>query len=373
MKKVLISQKDLHATKSGVPRIVHQQLRYFSAKGHQAHAIAERIDKKAVKASGGIPIKTFRWPISGYHRRINYQNRVIKAANKLQPDLIIGHGDIVNQDICYIHNCVHLAYEKIHGKKIPLAHEVGRVHETILRAQIFNALICNSQMMKTDLIERFRVPETKVEVLYPMYSSEKFHLGAGAREQKRKELNVSNDEVLVGFITSGNFKKRNLKLLIEAVAQIRQNTPLNFKVLVAGKDKIEPYQLLLQKLELEESFIFAPSIGSVEDYYAASDIFVLPAHIEEFGLSIMEAMACGRPVVTTDMTGASELIELDSKNFILREKTVDELAFKLKPLIEDQLLRDKLGKLNSETAKKHSDKAREKDFALMLTKFGYQF
>ena len=282
MKKVLISQKDLHATKSGVPRIVHQQLRYFSEKGHKAYATSERIDKDAVISSGGIPYKTFRWPISGYYRRVNYQNRVNKAIKKLSPDLVIGHGDIIQQDICYIHNCVHLAYEKINGKKIPSDHEVGKIHSEILSSQLFKVLVCNSQMMKNDLMTRFNIDESKIEVLYPMYTGDKFNENSGNREQKRKELNLKDSEIVLGFITSGNFKKRNLNLVIEAVSLLKGKTGQSIKVIVAGKDKVEKYQEKINALGLNEIFQFVPSIDRVEDYYAACDIFTLPAHIEEF-------------------------------------------------------------------------------------------
>ena len=373
MSKILISQKDLHATKSGVPRIVHQQLKFFSNLGHEAYAIAERIDKEAVLNSGGIPYKTFRWPISGYYRRINYQKRVSKAVKKLGPELVIGHGDIVEQDICYIHNCVHLAYELINGKKIPADHEVGRIHAEILTKQKFKVLVCNSQMMKNDLMERFKVPEAMIEVLYPMYSSEKFNLESGKRDSKRAELKLNEEDVVIGFITSGNFKKRNLSLVIESVAKLKQTTETPIKVLVAGKDKTEKYQERINALGLAEDFIFLPSIDRVEDYYAASDIFVLPAHIEEFGLSIMEAMACGKAVVTSNKTGASEFIEGDSRDFILKDKTVDELFRKLRILVEEQDLRLKLGQLNAEVAIGHSDTEKESCFSELLKAKGFNF
>ncbi|MBG59426.1 MAG: hypothetical protein CMJ16_03110 [Peredibacter sp.] len=373
MSKVLISQKDLHATKSGVPRIVHQQLRFFSSQGHEAYAIAERIDKQAVHASGGMPYKTFRWPISGYYRRINYQKRVAKAVKKLKPELVIGHGDIVEQDICYIHNCVHLAYRLINGKDIPDDHEVGRIHAEILTKQKFKVLVCNSQMMKNDLMDRFGVPEAMIEVLYPMYSSEKFNPESGNREGKRAELGLKNEEVVIGFITSGNFKKRNLSLVIEAVSKLKKISSVPIKVLVAGKDKTEKYQERIDALEMAQDFIFLPSIDRVEDYYAASDIFVLPAHIEEFGLSIMEAMGCGKAVITTNMTGASELIEGESRNFILKESSVDELSTKLQQLVESPELVSSLGIFNSKVAIKHSRISKERDFGHLLTKRGFRF
>ena len=370
MKTILISQKDLHATRAGVPRKVHEEIKFFASRGHKAYAIAERIDKEAVKKSGGIPLKTFRWPISGFYRRVNYMNRVNKAIKQLKPDLIIGHGDIVQQDIAYIHNCVHLAYELINGKKIPADHEVAKIHEMILKEQLFKVLVCNSNLMKMDLMRRFTIPESKVEVIYPEYNPNKFNTNSNELGlSKRTELGFSKNDIIIGLITSGNFKKRNLSLLIEAVAEIKKETDLDFKVLVAGKDKIDIYQKRIIELGLEKIFVFAPSINNVESYYHAVDVFVLPAHIEEFGRSVLEAMACGRPVITTDTTGASELFEGESKDFILHEKTPIEFARMLKHLIEDESLRKNLGQLNAATAIKHCDQARADDFGQLLDKY----
>ena len=374
MSKILISQKDLHATRAGVPRKVHEEIKFFASKGHQAYAIAERIDKDAVLSSGGTPVKTFRWPISGFYRRINYLKRVEKFVKKNSPDLIIGHGDIVHQDICYIHNCVHLAYELINGKKIPADHEVAKIHEMILKTQDFKVLVCNSQLMKNELTQRFNIPEDKAVVIHPEYNPKRFNLdGAKLRAKKRSELGLSQADTVIGLITSGNWKKRNLDLLIKACAELKKTPDKPFKVLVAGKDKADKYIAKLEDLNLKDDFIFAPSINAVEEYYHAIDIFTLPAHIEEFGRSILEAMGCGLPVVPSNMTGASELIEGESQKFILKEKTPAEYAQKLKALLENPELRKSVGKLNYETAINHTDEARANDFEDLLRSRGLFF
>ncbi len=67
--KVLISRKDLRDTASGVPKKVLQELTFFSGLGHEAYAIAETINSGMVEEFNGIPVKTFRWPVSGHFRR----------------------------------------------------------------------------------------------------------------------------------------------------------------------------------------------------------------------------------------------------------------------------------------------------------------
>src|SRR5690606_28092849 len=164
--KILISRKDLRNTASGVPRIVVDELQYFSQLGHEPYAIAETINAELVKENNGVPVKTWRFPISGYLRRRFYQWQVSLWIKRNKPDLVIGHGDILEQDILFIHNCVHLAHELIEGTPLPEEHEVGRIHSDIFRNGSFKKLVCNSDLMKRDLEKRFNLDSNKLVVVY---------------------------------------------------------------------------------------------------------------------------------------------------------------------------------------------------------------
>jgi UDP-glucose:(heptosyl)LPS alpha-1,3-glucosyltransferase len=365
---VMISQKDLYATRSGVPRKVLEEVKYFHQLGYEVYAVAERINKDIYQSAGAKTFKTLRWPISGFFRRKFYMLQFAILAKKLNPKIIIGHGDIVEQDIAYIHNCVHLAYKLLNGNDIPTDHQVAKIHQEILQKQKFKVLVCNSQMMQTDLCERFTIPKDKTKVIYPEYNPKKFN-GNGKeliRKKRRQELNIDEDMNLIGLITSGNFKKRNVKLLIEAYAQLPDVLKSKSKVIIAGKDKFDKYLKQIQELDLEDHFIFLPSINEVEEYYHMIDIFVLPALIEEFGRSVLEAMACGLPVIVSKTVGASEILESQSKDFIINPLDSREFTLKLKLLLENRDLRLELGKLNTEIALKYTDKEQANKFDKLI-------
>ncbi len=366
-KTIVICQKDLKGVFSGAQRIVHEEIKFFASRGDKVYVVAERINEKAVEQSGGIPYKTFRWPISGYYRRVNYLKRAQKAIKKLKPDLVIGHGDIVQQDILYIHNCVHLAYQAINGVPVPKDHEVAKIHAEILTAQKFKKLVCNSHLMKADLAQRFDIPLDKMLVIYPHYNPSKFNLNAPKTlEVLRNELKVAPEERLLGLVTSGNLKKRNLNLLIES-AKLLADKGVRFKILVVAKDKITGFQQKIADLGLTDFFIFAPPVSNVEEYYHVIDIFVLPAHIEEFGMSVLEAMACGKPVVVSSMVGCAEILEAKSRDYILSNFAAQELASKLEGLIQNPELCTELGKLNHQTALKYTDVINAENFKQLVS------
>lgn len=331
--KVLISRKDLRDTASGVPKKVLQETNFFNALGYQAYAIAETMNFEMVREFKGIPVKTFRWPFSGYFRRRFYQMQVERWIAKNSPDLVIGHGDILNQDVLYIHNCVHLAHELIEGKPLPKDHEVGKVHEDIFTKGKFKLLVCNSQMMKNDLVRRFSLDASKVEVIYPEVNLSKFKVddpGLIKREWRAK-LGIPQEAFVIGLVTSGNFKKRNLGMLIEAFKEVLKEHPEAY-LFVAGGNIDAKYKEMIK-----ERVTFAPTLMDVKNYYYLLDAFCLPAHIEEFGRSVLEAMYCGKPVVTTQTVGASEILEGRARELVLERIDKEDLVHKLKKLFDREL------------------------------------
>lgn len=363
--KVLISRKDLRDTASGVPKKVLQELQFFNGLGYESFAIAETMNVPMVREFKGVPVKTLRWPISGYFRRKFYQMQVDRWIKKHNPKLVIGHGDILNQDVLYIHNCVHLAHELIEGKPLPKDHEVGQIHEAILTKGKFKLLVCNSEMMKKDLVKRFNLDASKVVVIYPEVNLKKFQAEDtdNIKKEWRSKLGVPQDAFVIGLVTSGNFKKRNLGMLIEAFKELQQKFPEAW-LFVAGGNIDQKYKDMIK-----DRVTFAPTLMDVKNYYYLLDAFCLPAHIEEFGRSVLEAMYCGKPVVTTQTVGASEIIEGSGRELVMDKITKEELVKKLEKLFDRDLYFEVMKK-NIITSQKYSADNQNKQLDEVLKSHG---
>lgn len=364
--KVLISRKDLRDTTSGVPKKVLQELRFFSSQGHEAYAIAETLNAPMVHEFGGKPIKTFRWPFSGYFRRKFYYQQVERWIKRHKPQLVIGHGDILHQDVLFIHNCVHLAHELIEKKPLPSEHEVGKIHEAIFKQGSYKLLICNSEMMKQDLVKRFNVDPMKAKVIYPEVNLHKFKVEdrASVRREWREKYGFNDQHFVIGLVTSGNFKKRNLGLLIDAFREF-QKTNTEARLFVAGGNIDQKYK----DQAPSEGVVFAPPIIDVKNYYYLLDTFVLPAHIEEFGRSVLEAMYCRVPVISAKHVGASEILQGIGREFILQKLDTAELVGMLKRL-QDPSLRAKVAEVNHATSLTLSSEVQNNTFGETLKQHG---
>lgn len=347
MKSVLICMMQLHKS-SGSARTAYENIRYFKARGFEAHVAAMTMDKTYLRSIGATPHKLFPWiKGTGLTRRKWYNWQVERLKARLNPSLTVGHGDIQNQDVLTLHNCVFLASELIQGKPLDPEHEMALTHGAILKEQKFKKMIANSELMKKDTIQRFGVTADKIEVVYPALDTTTFSKFSLKNKNEARVRFQFPDKVIVSLVTSGNFKKRGLDLFIQAIEDLPENVRNRASFRVLGKDEEGVY--------IRPFLNFDPSLEDIQSYFNAIDIFVLPARIEEFGRVVLEAMGCGLPVITTNKVGAGELLTDASARFVIPAENKRALRDALTELIEKPELRSYLGEINERIAKRHSE------------------
>jgi len=108
--------------------------------------------------------------------------------------------------------------------------------------------------------------------------------------------------------------------------------------IIGGNGELRPfYEALATKLKVRHRIIFTGWIPRVETpgYYAACDVFVAPSLVEEFGLTVTEAMATGKPVIASDIDGLRELVTDRVNGFLVPPKSVRLLADRILYLLEN--------------------------------------
>ncbi len=356
MKKVLIAVIQLHKTSAGTIRNIMEQVRYFQARDCEVHLISEVFNPEIIKGYDLKIHKTFPWiKKTGRKRRWWFDLQVKRLQKKHHFDLIIGHGDTTKQNVLCLHNSVHLASEHIHNKKLESKHEMYQTHTPLLGGfpNTFEFMISNSNLMRNDTAKRFKVPQDKIKTIYPSYEDHRF---VQVNEVTRKRLRdkYGFNKVTIGLITSGNFKKRGVDIFLKALEELQKNTEISYEVMIVGKDKNDELQKYINDHGIK-NINFMPVISKVEEYFQAIDIFILPARIEEFGRVLLEAMACGLPVITTSMVGSAELIPQNQASCIIEDLNPTNLFLAMRNLIESPELRKTYGNENAKEAILHSE------------------
>jgi glycosyltransferase involved in cell wall biosynthesis len=214
------------------------------------------------------------------------------------------------------------------------------VRESARRA---DHIITVSERSKSDLIQLYGVSPEKITVTYEGAGDEFVPLDKSqARERVERKYGIHGEFILYLGRLQG---RKNLIRLVHAFATVRK-AGFAHKLVLAGKTDslFQPTLSLIRELKLEND-ILLPGYVDAQDLpsmYNAAEIFVYPSLYEGFGLPVVEAMACGTPVITSrgssleEVAGAAALLvdALDQRS----------LAEALTRLLADLSLREQLGK-----------------------------
>lgn len=166
---------------------------------------------------------------------------------------------------------------------------------------------------------------------------------------KNLNLEKTTDRIVIGIVKTLE-DKYGISFLISAFNQVvNKNKNQSFELLIVGKGrKEEELKEQVRQLNLTDkvNFTGAVSHGSVPTYFNKMDIVVIPSTVdgESFGVAAVEASACEKPVIVSNVGGLPEVIIEGETGLICPPKNADCLAEKIDLLVHDQVLRDRLGK-----------------------------
>lgn len=177
-------------------------------------------------------------------------------------------------------------------------------------------------------------------------------------QQIRKELGISLDAKVVLSVGEVN-KNKNHKAGIEALAKL--NDPNIYYVICGRGPLIEAHKELANELEVGDRVILTGYRTDVADFYKMADVFLFPSFREGLPVAVMEAMACGLPVIATDIRGSGDLIENGANGALLDPSDSDGFARAIQSFMSPDA-RKKVGNKNAK-------KAAEFDLAAMKAQY----
>ncbi len=169
-----------------------------------------------------------------------------------------------------------------------------------------DAVVATSSGVADDLARAFGVARNRIAIV-----NNPVDLNA-VQAAAREPLDPKNEKAWVQppvIVAAGRLAEaKNYPLLIEALAIVRQSVPA-VRLLILGTGELErPLRALVQARGLDDAVVFAGFQRNPWKFMAHADVFVLTSHYEGFGNVLVEAMACGAPVVATASPGTREII-----------------------------------------------------------------
>lgn len=195
-------------------------------------------------------------------------------------------------------------------------------------------VILVSQASQKLFLSKIKSDSFKCRVIYNGVDTEKFN-GYINPVEARMRLGLSQEDYAIASIGRLVTEKGH-EYLFEAIKLMILKYP-SLKVLVAG-DGPEKQRLIhkVKHLGVQKNIIFLGARNDIAEILSASDLFVLSSTKEAFPISILEAMAVGRPVVATDVGGVSELISNEKTGFVVPPRNSQALADAIAKLVNNK-------------------------------------
>lgn len=214
------------------------------------------------------------------------------------------------------------------------------------KARHMDAIIVDSESSKRDVIYYLGVPERKIWVVYLGVSGDFKPMSKEAIQKVRDKYKLPGTFVLyVGDINAN----KNLLALIQVVSEIKDLELVLVSQTMKNKRIKETRGIyaLINSLGLTDRvrIVFNMPIDSITDLasvYSAATIYVQPSLYEGFGLPVLEAMACGTPVISSNRGSLPEVV---GNAGLLVEPTVGDIKRGIVNLLNDKAKRERLSEL----------------------------
>lgn len=212
-------------------------------------------------------------------------------------------------------------------------------------------ILAISKNTKEDILKYFNCDREKIIVTYLGVDHTKFRLIDIDKPIERR-IRVKYGLPKKFILWVGSFRKnKNVDRLCQAFIKVKETLHCPHKLVLCGREDYDYKRVKVALQQSGENFVFT---GAVEDselpiIYNLAEAFVFPSLYEGFGLPVVEAMACGTPVITSNRSSLPEVA--GDAAILVNPEDEEELARAIMRLITDDSLRDSLRKRGLERAK----------------------
>lgn len=304
------------------------------------------------------------------------ENNIIR----LNPLLKLGHGAILFSlikelkkfDIIYFHypffgtGIIIWLFKILNpSKKIIIHYHMDVCHKNI----IFKILSWPEEIIKKSLFKKSEyiitasldyIKNSQIKNIYLKYPNKFKEIPFSVDTEKFRPSNIDEKEnniLFVGGLDKAHYFK-GVDLLLTAVSQLKND---NYRLLIAGDGNLrKDLEAETKKLNISDKVIFLGklSFGELVENYQKAKVLVLPSinSNEAFGIVLIEAMACGVPVIASNLPGVRTVFENEKSGLTIEPANIIDLKEKIEIILQDEEKQIKMGqKARNLVLKKYSE------------------
>jgi len=345
--KILIVTPTFYPASGGVPNDTYNLYKGLKQNYNYNIVVITSNHENTYKEEIIEGIKIYRLPyqfkISNTPISFKWKKQIKEIIKKEKPDVIMGHMPVTF--ICDVTLPIALK-EKIpfiikyhHGGsmkkgKFPIDIIIWFYESFFLRKILKRSdkIIVSSKFISEDFLKNYK---EKTIVITPAVDTKLF---------KPNSIKNKNQILFVGNLKKSEDYK-GLNFLFEAIKIIKENTPEVKLMIVGDGDYRKYYENMCNKLGLEKNIEFKGELKKEKlvREYQNTNIFVLPSLMESFGMVLIEAMACKKPVIGSNIGGIPYVIDNNKNGLLVPPKDPKALAKAIIKILENPKLAKKMG------------------------------
>ncbi len=274
-------------------------------------------------------------------RAASFARGVRKALRRFPDALVQSHERIDCCDIYRAGDGVHAAWveERMHDAGVleraalaasPYHRYMLAAERSLYASKRLQQVICISRMVQAEIHQRFGLPLERLPVIYNAIDPVAFHPGLATHRVRIRAAHGIPEEAVVFVLVGSEYARKGVGRAIEALADV----PAPAHLLVVGRDRHPArYQALARRCGVAARVTFAGPQKDPKPFLGAADAFVLPSLYDALSNAVLEALACGLPVVTSDRCGAGELVAAHGAGTVCGARDIGAIAAGMRALL----------------------------------------
>jgi UDP-glucose:(heptosyl)LPS alpha-1,3-glucosyltransferase len=359
--RIAFCHENVLPARGGAEMYVADFCRRLAAAGHDVHLYACRWDAAALPATVTIHrLDPPRGPRS--LRPWRFSATVRKALDRDRPEVSIGFDKTFGPDIYYPLGGLQPASAAgtIRKNRSPLARAAARAlkrldfaHHSFCRLERRHLLgpnppllVTNSGCVRDDARRHYGIPAERVRVIHNAIDPARFNERdrPRVRAEQRRQWGFGPGAVVAAFVAM-NYRLKGLEPLLHALARVPA-----LRLVVAGNAKTGRWQRLARKLGVGDRVVFVGPAGDVRRIYFGADLHVHPTFYDPCSSVVLEALACGLPVVTSRYNGAAEVMHPAREGFVVDDPHDHVVLANALTQLVDPVVRDACGRAARQAA-----------------------
>ncbi|NNE46227.1 MAG: N-acetyl-alpha-D-glucosaminyl L-malate synthase BshA [Rhodothermales bacterium] len=329
----------------------------LAERGHDIHFIAYSMPFRLAHVAENIffhEVNVNTYPLFEYpNYTLNLTSKMVDVAKHEQLDLLHVHyaiphatSAVLARQILGCEDYEIPVVTTLHGTDITI---VGRdpsfqpvVNYSINQSDGVTAV---SEFLKRETYDRFSIRK-EIEVIPNFIDTRRFR--KMDKDHFKRALCPNGEKLLIHV---SNFRPvKNATQVVEVFHKLKsENHSVKLLLVGDGPDRTGT-ERLSRELGVFDDVRFLGKQEPIEEILSIADAFIMPSGSETFGLAALEAMACGVPVVASDIGGLPELISDGETGFLCPLDDVSCFADRIRSLLDDESMRDNMGRAARESA-----------------------